>query len=87
MKKLAENPDDQTVIQGHTDRTGPEGYNQVLSERRAKAVYDYFMGKGIAPERMEATGYGETMPEVSNLTREGRAINRRVDIQDIQLVE
>ncbi len=84
VKKLTESPDAQIVFEGHTDWTGPEAYNQALSERRAKAVYDYFMGKGIARERMESVGYGETMPEVSNLTREGRAINRRVVIQVVE---
>lgn len=84
VKKLTENPDAQIVIEGHTDWSGPEAYNQVLSERRAKVVYDYFINKGIAGERMESVGYGETMPEVSNLTREGRAINRRVVIQVVE---
>lgn len=84
VKKLTESPNAPVIIGGHTDWTGPEAYNQTLSERRAKAVYDYFIGKGVAPERMEAAGYGETMPEVSNLTREGRAINRRVVIQMVE---
>ena len=84
VKKFTGSPNAPVIIGGHTDWTGPQAYNQTLSERRAKAVYDYFISKGVAPERMEATGYGETMPEVSNLTREGRAMNRRVVIQVIE---
>ncbi len=73
-------PDVRIVIEGHTDWNGPEAYNQKLSERRARAVYDYLLGKGIENARMDIIGYGETMPAVSNLTREGRMLNRRAVI-------
>jgi OOP family OmpA-OmpF porin len=53
-------------------------------ERRAKAVYDYFLNKGVAGDCMKTISYGEAKPEMSNLTREGRAINRRVVIQVVE---
>ena len=67
-------------VVGHTDSTGTKKYNQALSERRAKSVYDYFVSKGIAADRLTAKGYGETKPAYSNATREGRAKNRRVEL-------
>ena len=69
------------VIEGHTDSTGSAAYNHQLSERRAKAVRNYFVSKGIPGSQIETLGYGEEMPRVSNTTPEGRAINRRVDIR------
>lgn len=73
-------PELTVVIKGYTDSTGPEEYNQKLSERRAMAVYKYFRAKGIAPKRMETIGYGESRPAADNSTREGRALNRRVEV-------
>lgn len=81
---LLKQPDVHIVIEGHTDWGGPEAYNQKLSERRAKAVYDYLLGKGIESTRMETIGYGETMPAVSNLTKIGRMLNRRAVINVVQ---
>ena len=68
-------------IVGHTDSTGPEEYNQGLSERRAQSVVDYLAGQGVSVDRMSASGMGETSPIADNSTREGRAQNRRVEIQ------
>lgn len=66
-------------IEGHTDSTGPEDYNQQLSERRAQAVVDLLVNEhGIARQRLQAKGYGESAPVADNSTREGRAANRRV---------
>jgi OOP family OmpA-OmpF porin len=66
-------------IEGHTDSTGPEAYNQSLSQRRAQAVVDYLVSEhGIAPRRLEPKGYGESQPVADNSTKEGRAANRRV---------
>lgn len=66
-------------IEGHTDSSGPESYNQSLSQRRAQAVADLLVNEhGIAPRRVEAKGYGESQPVADNATREGRAENRRV---------
>lgn len=66
-------------VQGHTDSRGREKYNKKLSQKRANAVRDYLMGRGVEPERLEATGYGEEQPIETNKTREGRASNRRVE--------
>jgi outer membrane protein OmpA-like peptidoglycan-associated protein len=67
-------------IQGHTDSTGSERHNQDLSERRAQAVMDYLVSKGVPAERLEAKGYGEGSPVASNRTASGRAENRRVEL-------
>jgi OOP family OmpA-OmpF porin len=65
---------------GHTDSTGPEDYNQGLSERRAQAVADYIIGEDIDANIIDVSGEGESNPIASNDTREGRAENRRVDV-------
>ncbi|MBW2558896.1 MAG: OmpA family protein [Deltaproteobacteria bacterium] len=72
------------VIEAHTDSMGSEDYNSMLSLKRAEAIYNYFVSQGISANRMEAVGRGETMPIADNSTAEGRAINRRVEIQIIQ---
>lgn len=66
-------------IEGHTDSTGAEDYNQQLSQRRAQAVVDVLVNQhGIAPQRLEAKGFGESQPVADNGSAEGRAENRRV---------
>ncbi|MEM7054533.1 MAG: OmpA family protein [Pseudomonadota bacterium] len=65
-------------VAGHTDSSGPEDYNQNLSERRAQAVADYLAARGVDHDRMEVRGFGETRPKVPNDTRENRQMNRRV---------
>lgn len=67
-------------IQGHTDNRGSKKYNQGLSERRANAVMQYFLKKGISKERLTAKGYGLSDPVASNDTDAGRAKNRRVQL-------
>jgi OOP family OmpA-OmpF porin len=67
-------------IDGHTDATGPETYNQGLSERRAQAARRYLEGEGIASDRITTRGLGESDPIAPNTTSEGRAMNRRVDL-------
>lgn len=66
-----------TVV-GHTDSSGPDAYNQKLSERRAQTVATYLEGKGIAAGRLKIIGAGESEPIADNKTKEGRAENRRV---------
>ncbi len=71
-------------VQAYTDSMGEASYNQYLSEQRAKTVRDYMVGKGIAADRIEAKGYGESNPVADNSTREGRAKNRRVELKIIE---
>lgn len=65
-------------IQGHTDSTGPENYNEELGLERAQAVRQYLGRNGVPLHRMEVISYGESSPIADNGTREGRAQNRRV---------
>ena len=72
----------ETIIAvGHTDSIGTEAYNQKLSERRAASVKSYLVSKGIDPNRIYTEGKGELNPIASNKTKEGRAQNRRVEIE------
>lgn len=73
-------PDSTIQIIGHTDNEGDAAYNQTLSERRANAVADVLMNEGVPFGRIDAIGRGESQPITSNLTPEGRAENRRVEI-------
>lgn len=73
-------PDSTVQIVGHTDNSGDAGYNQALSERRANAVADVLMDGGVAFSRIQTFGRGEDQPVASNLTEEGKAQNRRVEI-------
>lgn len=66
-------------LEGHTDATGPEAYNMVLSEQRAKAVAARLVELGVAKDRISTEWFGETRPIATNNTREGRLENRRVD--------
>ena len=78
---LNANPDTDIKIVGHTDSTGKVDYNQTLSEKRAKSVYDYLMeDQGISSTRMTFEGKGIHEPVADNATPEGRAKNRRVEI-------
>lgn len=74
-------------VYGHTDSTGSDAYNQTLSERRAVAVADYLVSRGVEPARLETLGYGETQSIASNDTVEGRAQNRRVEIKIVPIRE
>ncbi len=76
---LKNNPDTNINIYGHTDSKGSDTYNQGLSERRAAAVKNYLVSKGVASGRMFTMGMGETDPRSSNDTEAGRAQNRRVE--------
>jgi OOP family OmpA-OmpF porin len=76
---LKANPNLRGEIQGHTDSKGTAEYNQKLSERRAEAVRQYFISKGIPASQMTTKGYGMTKPIADNATEEGRAMNRRIE--------
>ena len=75
---LERNPGVKVEIQGSTDNTGPESYNQMLSEKRARAVKGFLVSKGIEPQRLKAVGYGATKNITSNKNDAARALNRRV---------
>ncbi|MDH3682507.1 MAG: OmpA family protein [Acidimicrobiia bacterium] len=68
------------TIEGHTDSTGSEESNQLLSEARASAVASYFEQNGVDPARLVVIGHGESQPVAANNTPPGRAKNRRVTI-------
>lgn len=76
---LTNYPNTNIEIQGHTDSRGTEEYNMGLSLRRANAVRDYLVSKGIDGSRMTVKGYGESAPAYTNDTPEGMAQNRRVE--------
>jgi len=80
-KFLIENPNLIIEIGGHTDNKGTKEYNLLLSEKRAKAVYDYLISKNINPSRLKYKGYGDTKPIADNTTEEGRQLNRRTEIK------
>jgi OOP family OmpA-OmpF porin len=80
VKVLDMNPSLKVQIQGHTDSMGSDGYNQTLSEKRAGAVRDYIVSKGISADRLTVKGFGESKPVDTNDTPEGRAQNRRVQL-------
>ncbi|MBR5176820.1 MAG: OmpA family protein [Bacteroidales bacterium] len=73
-------PDARAVIEGHTDSNASPAYNQVLSENRARAVFNYLVDHGVDASRLTWTGYGLTRPVDTNATAEGRQRNRRVEI-------
>jgi outer membrane protein OmpA-like peptidoglycan-associated protein len=76
---LNKNPKVNFEISGHTDNVGTKAYNQTLSEKRAKSVYDYLLSKGISAARMSSKGYGDTKPVAENTTDKGRSQNRRTE--------
>jgi outer membrane protein OmpA-like peptidoglycan-associated protein len=68
------------MVEGFTDSSGPEEYNESLSQQRAEAVKDALVERGVSPERIDARGYGEQYPIATNNTDTGRQLNRRVEI-------
>ncbi|MDA1118608.1 MAG: OmpA family protein, partial [Proteobacteria bacterium] len=68
---------------GHADWIGSDAYNQKLSVRRAESVKAYMVSKGVEPNRIYTEGKGEKQPVASNKTKEGRAKNRRVEVEAI----
>ncbi len=80
---LQEWPDIRVEVGGHTDSKGSNEYNRSLSDRRAKAVRDYLVSRGIGRSRLEAKGYGESEPIASNDNDAGRSKNRRVELKKL----
>lgn len=77
---LNRHPGSKVIVTGHTDNTGSADYNLGLSARRAEAVALILVNAGVSPGRVSSAGQGEDQPVASNLTEEGRAQNRRVEI-------
>jgi OOP family OmpA-OmpF porin len=82
-KALAENPDANIEISGHTDSQGAAKMNQGLSQRRAVSVKSYLASHGVAANRLTPVGYGQTQPIADNASDEGRARNRRIEFRVI----
>ena len=78
---MKESPAYKASITGHTDSIGKEAYNQKLSEKRAETVKTMLVEQGVAADRLTTAGKGETMPVASNKTKEGRAENRRIEVE------
>ncbi len=77
---LKEYPDTNILVEGHTDSAGASDYNMNLSKQRAQSVTNYLSNKGIAANRLTTKWYGEGQPKSDNITAEGKAKNRRVEM-------
>lgn len=80
IKEMLEYPDIEVEIRGHTDSVGKYDTNMKLSQMRAESVMQYFISKGIDPNRMRARGYGPSSPIADNRTAAGRRANRRIEV-------
>jgi len=83
-ERLRENPDVRVRIEGYTDEQASEAHNLELSRERAESVKRILVGFGIAADRLDAVGLGEANPIASNDTPEGRALNRRVELDVLE---
>ena len=81
IKLLTDNPGIRIELGSHTDSKGSDDYNMKLSQQRSQSVVNYLIGKGIASARLEAKGYGETVPIATNDTEAGRQENRRTEFK------
>ena len=79
-KILQDDSDLKLDVNGHTDNTGKADKNQVLSENKAKSVYDYLAKQGVPAERLKSAGFGQDQPIADNKTSAGRSKNRRVEL-------
>jgi len=80
-KIMIAHPEAKFTVYGHADAQGDDASNQTLSENRAKKVSDYLVKKGVKAEQLIVKGFGETTPAATNDTAEGRAKNRRTEVQ------
>lgn len=78
---LKKHSDIKVEVAGHTDSTGDAGYNKQLSQKRAESVMRFLVTKGVDAGRLNAKGYGESMPIADNGNKEGRKMNRRVELR------
>ncbi len=83
VQLMKDNPTVHIQINGHTDNSGKTADNIVISENRARAVTTYLVSKGIAQDRLQFKGFGDTQPVADNSTPEGRAQNRRTELKVI----
>jgi outer membrane protein OmpA-like peptidoglycan-associated protein len=77
---LERQPESELIVEGHTDSQGDTAYNLALSERRAHAVADHLIARGVARDRLRVEGLGESRPIAPNDTQAGRQQNRRVEV-------
>jgi outer membrane protein OmpA-like peptidoglycan-associated protein len=84
LQIMKDYPDTRWEVAGHTDSVGSARKNKSLSQRRADSVRTWLMSQGIAADRLVAVGYGEDQPKYNNRTRDGRAMNRRIEFKLIQ---
>ena len=84
-QSMVQFPDSLIDVYGFTDSTGSVGYNQRLSEQRARAVADYLIGHGVSSSRVRSQGFGVGNPVAANDTEEGRSRNRRVEIKIVPI--
>ncbi len=77
---LKAHPERTVTIEGYTDSTGSEAYNEELSRRRAESVREALIARGVSPDRIRAVGRGESAPVATNRTAAGRQLNRRVEV-------
>jgi OOP family OmpA-OmpF porin len=78
---LKKHADKKVEIQGHTDAIGTDAYNEKLGMRRANAVKNYLVEKGVNADNLTTVSFGESNPVADNGTKEGRAMNRRVEFK------
>ncbi|MBW2286937.1 MAG: OmpA family protein [Deltaproteobacteria bacterium] len=81
LEKIAPSPMVRIGVKGYTDSTGSEAQNAPLSNTRAWAVQDYLVSRGVAPERISASGYSASDPARTNTNAKGRTQNRRAEIR------
>ncbi|OHV11991.1 OmpA family protein [Kushneria phosphatilytica] len=82
-QKLNANESVRVKLKGYTDSIGTEAYNKDLSQRRADSVKQYLVSQGVSTDRIETQGYGESNPVATNSTAEGRAQNRRTEVEPL----
>ena len=78
---LKKHTNKRVIIEGHTDAIGSDAYNMKLGMRRANAVKNYLVDKGISADMLSTESFGESQPVAENTTKEGRAMNRRVEFK------